>query len=201
MVGQDQGGGLWLHAEFSGEHVHAGFKLAQGPCTLAAGGQQPHQLPVHILVPRIQFEQPLRPACALRVVALLGVVAHEPRQCLSCQVLASLTLHDKPGLELRAAVQGESRQKRAAIKGRGLFTGRKAAGRAPGQERLKAGHVDKGGAVRQAGGVKLQGMLGNEEARLHRVMVADGRAQVGQCMAQVGERHPLRPLRPQQFRQ
>ena len=103
-----------LHPELVGKHAHAGFVLMQGGATRPALCQQPDQLAVHVFVPRLQFEQPLRPVGSLGIVALFNAAAHETRKRLRCQVVATLTLQHEPGLELRAAVQAESLQKLAA---------------------------------------------------------------------------------------
>ena len=181
-----------LDVEAVGQQLAAALVLSDGGGPLSAEGQELHDLAVGAFLPGIHRYLP--PGVRQRAVvgALPLIVAGQPMQRRQHQSVQVLTSEQHPLVELRTVGNGEAIQKGRPVERDGLlqgWEGRLGRGRLGNWYvgRRRACQLDEGGDIDRggAGGVELEGFLGDQEVGGRGLVVADGLAQVGQGAAQV----------------
>ena len=190
--------GVGLGAELLGQHAAAALVLRQRRLALAAGGEEQHELPVGVLAPGVERQQPGGVVDPGGVVAPLGGVDGQLVEGVQRELAQALALGGEPLVEGGGAVDGEARQQLTAVelrRGAEPLQRRRRAGRRPGVRPAQRGleRLD----VEPAGGGAVEGdrLAGDQQ------VAAGGAAQVGQDGAQVLAGGGVGQVAPQQRRE
>ena len=108
-----------LDAQLLGQRAAAHLVLAQGVDAPAGERQHGHHLPVPVLLPRLQREQPPRVVEGRAVVAALRVAGRQRAQAAQGELVEPLPLDHGPIGEIGRVARREPRQERPPVQVRG----------------------------------------------------------------------------------
>ncbi len=110
-----------LHVQFIAQGAPADLELGQGLAAPPQPGQQPHDRPMPLLLPRIDLHLPLRPMQRPLQIPLLLVIIHQTAQRVRGQAVQPLPLQQDPFIPGAAVGQGKPGQERPGVVADGLF--------------------------------------------------------------------------------